>query len=195
MVRLRFLLVAVFFFNLPLSAQTSGYKLFGGYSLEHIASGCGFDYTCGTNDNLGIATNLNGFAVSGTAYYRWLGITAQLTGNSGSPRPSDVSVRRLGIQFGPEFSIPLPRASLFAHALLGVMHQSSAQNQSTSTYTSLDYSQFLWSVGGGLDLKVAPHLWVRAAQIDFERHSVPVGIGSPQPSNGFRYSAGIVLKF
>lgn len=194
MLRLRFLLLAVFF-SLPVWAQTSGFKVFGGYSLEHIATGCGSDYTCGTNDNLGRVTNLNGWALSGTAYYKGLGITTQLTGNyNGRTMPSFTSVRRLGIQFGPEYAIRLRRASVFAHALFGFMHQNSP-TQTQVVYTNLDYTQFLWSVGGGLDIKVARLLWVRAGQIDFERHSVPVGIGGAQPSDGFRYSAGIVLKF
>ena len=192
MVKLRFWLLAVFLFNLPVGAQTNGFKVFGGYSLEHIATGCGSDYTCFTNDNLGIATNLNGWIFSGSANYKSLGFKAQLTGNYGTTRPSIANVHRLGIQFGPELALPLPRASVFTHALFGFMHQSSSQNQ---VGTNLDYTQFLWSLGGGLDIKVAPLLWVRAGQMDFERHSVPVGIGGPKPSDGFRYSAGVVVKF
>jgi hypothetical protein len=53
-------------------------------------------------------------------------------------------------------------------------------------------------VGGGLDIKVSNTLSIRAAQIDYERHNVPVnGISAPStvPTNGFRYSAGVVLRF
>jgi hypothetical protein len=51
-------------------------------------------------------------------------------------------------------------------------------------------------VGGGLDIKLSNRLAIRAAQIDYGRHNIPANFGQPaSPTNGFRYSAGIVLRF
>jgi hypothetical protein len=54
----RVVLLLVVSFNLPMLAQTRNGEIFGGYSLEHIAPGCGADYTCGTSNDVGRVTKL-----------------------------------------------------------------------------------------------------------------------------------------
>jgi len=195
-----FLVVA---FNLPLLGQSYQGELFGGYSLEHIAGGCGNDYRCGAND-VGATTNLNGWIFSATGYFnRHLGISGQFSGNYGNGGFGGggggfSTVHRYTYQFGPAYTFRWDRASAFAHALFGGVSQ--GVGQGTINGVAPSYTKFLWSVGGGLDLKLTSRLWVRAAQIDYERQPVPVeGIGSgsspTSPTNGFRYSAGVVLRF
>ncbi len=194
--KLRVVLLVSVSCSVPMLGQTDKGELFGGYSFERIAPGCGSNYRCGGGD-AGPATNLNGWTASLTGYfYRSLGISAQFTGNyNGTAALSYSTVRRYTYQFGPAYAFRWQRASAFAHALFGGASQRSSQDQ------SLSYNAFIWSVGGGLDFKASSRLSIRPVQLDYERQRVPVvdtGGSTPIPSisaNGLRYTAGIVLNF
>lgn len=198
--RLRLMALLAIFFSVPMQGQTQQGELFGGYSLERIASGCGTDYRC-TINSAGATTNLNGWITSVTGYfYKSLGVTAQFTGNYGyagvSAGGGFSSVHRYAYQFGPAYAFRLHRANAFAHALLGGISQgvgSASVNGIAPSYRSL-----LWSVGGGVDINLSNHLSIRAAQIDYERHHLPVEAivgNSTSSTSGLRYSAGVVLRF
>ncbi len=196
--RFGIVLLPVVFFNLLQlsSAQSDRVELFGGYSLERIAPGCGSNYRCGTLTP-GPATNMSGWTTSLTGFvYRSLGISAQFTGNyNGTAALSSSSVYRHSYQFGPAYAVRWQRTSVFAHALFGGVTQNSSSDQ------TLSYTQFIWSVGGGLDLKASSRISIRPVQLDYERQRVPlVDTGgstpiSPIGVNGLRYSAGIVIRF
>ncbi len=197
----RLLVLLVVAFNLPLLGQSGNSELFGGYSLERIAGGCGTDYRCGFNDT-GATTDLNGWIASITGYvHKSLGLSAQFSGNYGSVGFGGgggglSAAHRYAYQFGPVYTFRGQHASAFTHALFGAVSQGVSQAAINGIAPS--FTAFLWSVGGGLDVKVSNSLSVRAAQIDYERHNVPVGgVGSTStsPTNGFRYSAGVVLRF
>lgn len=199
--RLQVVLLLVVVFNVPMLGQSGKAELFGGYSLERTAGGCGTDYRCGAND-IGATTNLNGWITSITGYvHKSLGLSAQFSGNYGSAGFGGgggglSSVHRYAYQFGPVYALRWQHASAFTHALFGGVSQGLGQSSGNGSAPS--YTAFLWSVGGGLDLKLSNSLSVRAAQIDYERHHVPVeGLSAPStsPTNGFRYSAGVVLRF
>lgn len=182
--------------TVPMFGQTSKGELFGGYSFEHIAPGCGSDYRCG-GSNGGPATNLNGWTASLTGYfYKSLGFSAQVTGNyNGTAAFSYSTVQRYTYQFGPVYAFHLRKVNPFVHALFGGVSQRSSADQ------TLNYNAFLLSVGGGLDFKASRRLSIRPVQLDYERHRVPVvntgGPGSIPPVgvSGLRYSAGVVLHF
>ena len=175
--------------SVPMLGQSDVGNLFGGYSLERIAPGCGSNYRCGTTD-VGPTTNLNGWTAALTVRsYKALGVTGQFTGNyNGSATVSSATVDRYTYQFGPECAFHLRNMRPFAHALFGGVSQRSAYGQ------TLQYTKFLWSVGGGLDFKVSSQLSIRPVQIDYERQSVPVELSPSVGVNGLRYSAGIVLN-
>jgi len=196
--RLQIVLLSVVFFSLPMlaSAQSDQFELFGGYSLERIAPGCGSNYRCG-GSTPGPATNLSGWTTSLTGFvYRSLGISAQFTGNyNGTAALSYSTVHRYSYQFGPIYTMRWQRASIFAHALFGGVTQGSSPDP------TLSYTRFLWTVGGGLDLRASRRISIRPVQLDYQRQSVPVvDTGGPAPIppisvNGLRYSAGIVIRF
>jgi hypothetical protein len=194
--KLRVVLLVSVSCSVPLLGQTNKGELFGGYSFERIAPGCGSDYRCGTASG-GPATNLNGWTAALTGYfYRSLGISAQFTGNyNGTAALSYSTINRYTYQFGPAYAFRVRKASAFAHALLGGVTQKSSADQ------TLNYTKFIWSVGGGLDFKASSRISIRPVQLDYERQSVPVvDTGGPPPIppvgvNGLRYSAGIVLNF
>ena len=194
--KLRVVLLVSVSCSVPMLGQSDKGQLFGGYSLERIAPGCGSNYRCGGAD-AGPATNLNGWTASLTGYfYKSLGISAQFTGNyNGTAALTYSTVRRHTFQFGPAYVFRMGKASTFAHALFGGVTQTSSPDQ------ALSYTRFMWSVGGGLDFKASSRISIRVAQLDYERQSVPVvDTGGPIPIppvgvNGLRYSAGIVLNF
>jgi hypothetical protein len=195
---LRLVFLPVIFFSLVElgSAQSDRVELFGGYSLERIAPGCGANYRCGTGTS-GPATNMSGWTASLTGFvYRSLGLSAQFTGNyNGTAALSYSSVYRHSYQFGPAYAVRWQRTSVFAHALFGGVTQNSSADQ------TLSYTKFILSVGGGLDLKASSRISIRPVQLDYEWQHVPVvDTGGPTPiapngDNGLRYSAGIVIKF
>ena len=159
------LLLVVFFSLLSLaSAQSDQFEVFGGYSLERIAPGCGSNYRCGTLTP-GSATNMSGWTTSLTGFvYRSLGISAQFTGNyNGTAALSHSSVYRHSYQFGPAYAVRWQRASVFAHVLFGGVTQKSSPDQ------TLSYTKFIWSVGGGLDVKASSRISIRPVQLDYER--------------------------
>jgi hypothetical protein len=194
--KLPVLLLVSVFCSVPMLGQTDKGELFGGYSFERIAPGCGSDYRCGSA-TAGPATSLNGWTASLTGYfYKSLGISAQFTGNyNGTAALSYSTVHRYTYQFGPAYAFRMRKASPFVHALFGGVTQTSSADP------TLGYRRFMWTVGGGLDLKVSSGVSIRPVQLDYERQSVPVvDTGGPTPIppvgvNGLRYSAGIVLHF
>jgi len=194
--KLRMVLLFSVSCSVPMLAQTHKGELFGGYSFERIAPGCGSDYRCGAATG-GPATNLNGWTTTLTVYFnKSLGISAQVTGNyNGTAALSYSTVHRYTYQFGPTYAFHLRKASTFVHALFGGVTQSSSADQ------SLNYHRFMWTVGGGLDFKASSRISIRPVQLDYERQKVPVvDTGGPTPIppvgvNGLRYSAGIVLHF
>jgi hypothetical protein len=187
------MMIVVVFCSVPMAGQTEKFDLFGGYSLERIAPGCGSNYRCGNPNSPGTTTSLNGWTASGTAFvYKSLGISAQFAGTYDGTAPLSYStVHRHTYQFGPSYAFRWQHASVFAHALFGGVTQGSSPDQ------SLSYTSFLWSVGGGLDLKYSSRISFRLAQFDYERQRLPAPLYPfPTISNdGFRYSGGIVVKF
>ena len=131
--KLRLVLLISVSCSVPMLGQTKNGELFGGYSFERIAPGCGSDYRCGAATG-GPATNLNGWTTSLTGYfYKSLGISAQVTGNyNGTATLSYSTVHRYTYQFGPAYAFRVRKVSTFVHALFGGVSQSSSADQSLS---------------------------------------------------------------
>src|SRR5258708_19182558 len=147
MYKLRALLLVVSC-SVPMLGQTDRGELFGGYSFERIAPGCGSNYRCGGSSS-GPSTNVNGWTAALSAYgSKSFGFSAQFTGNyNGTAALSYSTLQRYTYQFGPAYAFRMRKASTFVHALFGGVTQKSSADQ------TLSYSRFIWSVGGGLDFK------------------------------------------
>jgi hypothetical protein len=185
------LLLAFITLSLCADAQVPAeVEVFGGYSLEHVAP-------CGTN-NLGCSAEgtgqlgtvtFNGWNASVTGYlYGSLGVTADFGGHYGS-NASFGSVHRYSYLFGPAYALRLRTVTVFGRALFGGVSQTSP-----STVIDMNYNRFMLALGGGLDLKVSSRFAVRPLQLDYERHGVPA-FASTNPTNGLRYSAGVIARF
>lgn len=186
---------ALILFTTPAVAQDEQkFDLFAGYSLERVAI-CGH-----TNGGCGVESGdlppqqvYNGWVAAPTYYFnRSVGGTADFSGHYGSiggafGTPS-IHISRYGFMFGPIIRLfpgKETKSTVFIHLLLGAVHQGGF---SPST-------QFGMRPGGGWDIAVSRHLKVRVAQLEYEYIRVPlssVATGSSS-TNGFRYSAGIVL--
>jgi hypothetical protein len=187
-----FLALAILALNTAAIAQRqSKIELFGGYSLEDnvpCGSGC---------REPGVAfppTIFNGWNASLTGYvYKSVGITADFSGHYSTQIVFDpvVGAHRYSYMFGPTYAFRGDVGSAFVHALFGEVSQGSTD------LSNLNFTRFAWALGGGLDVHLSRRFSARIVQFDYERSSVPTFDNPPsaaQPVNGFRYSAGVVIR-
>ena len=205
-------LAAVLFSVLPggLAYSQSKWVVFGGYSYvrslvpvqEDITSTCGGP-VCPANvilQTTQVVTprlSLNGWEFSGTyRFLPWLGAAADFSGHSGAAvRPSNA--HQYTYLFGPEVSLPR-RVSPFAHLFLGGAHESVSATAAPIPYgigfvftiPGRTSSAFSTAVGGGIDLKLSKHLWLRPVQVDY----LLTRFGSAT-QNQPRISTGLVFCF
>jgi hypothetical protein len=133
---------------------------------------------------VGGSGGLNQNGVSGSLAYnpnRWLGIVGDFGGYHASP--SGVSVNTYTYLFGPRLTLRNPtKLSPFVQALFG-------GSKVTVGGGGGSFSQFAYSVGGGVDIGLLPHLSFRP-QVDY------VGLDtSGSRTNCTRVSAGFVVHF
>ena len=133
---------------------------------------------------LGGSGGLNQNGVSGSLAYnpnRWLGIVGDFGGYHASP--SGISVNTYTYLFGPRLSLRNPSGlTPFVQGLLGGSRISVGSGFGSN-------SQFAYSFGGGVDIKVLPHLSLRP-QVDY------VGLDTPgSRTNCTRVSASAVVHF
>lgn len=131
---------------------------------------------------LGNSGGINQNGVSGSLAYnpnRWLGIVGDFGGYHASP--GGTSLNTYTYLFGPRLTLRNPtRINPFAQALFG---------GSRLTGGGISSTQFAFSVGGGVDLGILPHLALRP-QVDY------VGMrNSGQTLNSTRVSIGFVVHF
>lgn len=210
-------LVALLFSILPGSLAYSQNELvvFGGYSYvrspvtveEDVSPTC-TGPVCPANGNVILPItpipqtvtprlSLNGWEVSGSyRFRRWLGATADFSGRSAAAvRPS--SAHQYTYLFGPEVSLPR-RVSPFAHVLLGGAHESVSAVTTPNPYgigfvftiPGRTSSAFSTALGGGIDLKLSKHFWLRPIQVDY----LLTHFGS-ETQNQPRISTGLVFHF
>jgi opacity protein-like surface antigen len=159
-----FLLLAMSLFSIPSRAQS-------------VDASLSYSYF-----RLGNSGGLNQNGVSGSIAYnpnRWFGIVGDVGGYHASP--GGVSLNTYTYLFGPRLTFRNPsKVNPFVQALLG---------GSRLTFGSGDGSnnQFAYSVGGGVDFGILPHLAFRP-QIDY------VGLNTPGGhTNCTRVSVGFVV--
>jgi len=133
---------------------------------------------------LGGSGGINQNGASGSVAYnpnRWLGIVGDFGGYHASP--GGTSLNTYTYLFGPRLSLRNPSGfTPFAQALLGGSRITVGSGGGSS-------DQFAYSVGGGVDVKMLPHLALRP-QVDY------VGLNTPgSHTNCTRVSVGLVVHF
>jgi hypothetical protein len=166
MKKLIFLFLALSVFAIPSRAQSFDASV--GYSYFRLGGSGG--------------TNQNG--VSGSLAYNyksWLGIVGDFGGYHASPL--GVSLNTYTYLFGPRVTLRNPsKINPFAQALFG-------GSRITIGSGGGSFNQFAYSVGGGVDIGLLPHLALRP-QVDY------VGLNtSGSRTNCTRVSAGFVIHF
>ena len=166
MKKLTFLLLALSVFAIPSRAQSVDASL--SYSYFRLGGSGGI--------------NQNG--VSGSVAYnpnRWLGIVGDFGGYHASP--FGVSLNTYTYLFGPRLTLRNPsKINPFAQALFGGSRITVGSGGGSN-------NQFAYSVGGGVDIGLLPHLALRP-QVDY------IGLNTPgSHTNCTRVSAGLVVHF
>jgi hypothetical protein len=156
--------LAMFFFAIPSRAQSADVSV--GYSYFRLGGSGGL--------------NQNG--VSGSVAYnpnRWLGIVGDVGGYHASP--GGVSFNTYTFLFGPRLTVRNPtKINPFLQALAGGSRLTAGGGSS---------NQFAYSVGGGVDIGLLPHLALRP-QLDY------VGLrNSGATANCTRVSLSFVVHF
>jgi hypothetical protein len=186
----------VLFFAPPLRAQTK-FDVFGGYSyIKGSVSETGTllcpGPPCATK-TFTANPNLNGW--EGSLEYKFtdsVGFLGDLGGSYGALSSSfGKASSHINIYLvGPQIALPA-RVSPFAHVLIGVAHQSTDSGAGMGYFfPAHSGNAFAAALGGGLDVKATPLVWVRLIQVDY----LPSNF-FPNLHNQARVSAGVVLHF
>lgn len=158
------------FFSLPAMAQKGTWDIYGGYSYMRADFG-GADQSLQGWD-FSVAENVNS----------WLGGVVNFTGHYGQPKGVNVDVHTFAA--GPRFSYTKAKSIVpFAQVLVGAVRGS--RGYLGLSQTKIDFG---FAAGGGLDLKISPHVGVRVIQADY---LVTPYFGLRQ--DNLRASAGLVF--
>jgi opacity protein-like surface antigen len=131
------------------SFNRSRFELFGGFKY--------------TRPSAQPVNNLSG--VEGNVSLRvrkWLSLRAEI--GAGSGRKDKIDFHRQTLRFGPQFTLySNHNMRAFAVALVGLVHDSSRFNFVPARHSSA--SACVWTLGGGLDLRLSDHISFRVFQI------------------------------
>jgi opacity protein-like surface antigen len=163
--------------------EDTGFELFGGLT-----------YMRAPDES---AKNLVGF--NGSLFYDFtphvavgadfMGAFGDFTGTAGSLK-FDTSLHRFTYVFGPQFNFhPNDKVKVFVHPLFGGVHDTTKTTFGTMSVSS-SANAFAMQLGGGVDVRVTPHVSVRIVQADY----LPTHFGGNWQNN-FRISTGVVIRF
>jgi len=177
--------------------EPSRIQIYGGYSVLHPnlpkfdsdpsvsrtvetvlgnLSGWNGGVTVGLTNTFGVTADFSG-------YYKKFNATVD-----GSN--FDASLRAYTFLFGPQFQKNGERLRPFARVLFGIAH-GSAEATVDGEGGEGSKTVFGASVGGGLDVKVANRVAIRAAQLDYYPFRTSEGGGLT--FNNYRFGAGVVF--
>ena len=175
------------------AALAQDVEFFGGYS--HLQT-TGTDYE---------HAGLNGWGAAVSANLGSWGVVADVSNHYGASTNNFTPVGNGGhgfmYLFGPQYSFRLvPRVTPFVHALFGRVDGAretveplapggACPSSGCSGIPITPETAFAMAVGGGLDLKVRKHVWVRLIQADYIRQGFSNGA-----MNSPRISAGVVFR-
>ena len=190
-----FVLLLILFSAAPLRAQDK-FEVFGGYSyLRASVNETGTLLCPAPTCPTGTFTDhpsLNGW--EGSFSYKPvkdLAVVADFSGNYGSLRSNlgHESTHRNTYLVGPQVSFPA-RVSPFVHVLVGEVHEATAAGAGAFVFPAHSGNAFAIALGAGIDLKVAPLIWVRLIQVDYMGTHFVSSFQNQQ-----RVSAGLVFHF
>ncbi|HTT33784.1 MAG TPA: outer membrane beta-barrel protein [Methylomirabilota bacterium] len=179
------LLTVLTFAGLSASAQENASKIdiFAGYSYLQANPGVnGVDSFHLHGGEASLAYNHNS----------WLSGVADFAGyNNGNILGTGASGTLSTYLFGPRLSYRhFRRITPFSQVLFGVAHANS-----NAFGTANSQNAFAMTAGGGVDLKLLDHFWLRPVQADYLLTRFGVGTTGTQTQNNVRISTGFVVRF
>jgi len=170
-------------------------QLFGGYSSLHT-SGTSYEHA-----------NLYGLNAALSVNFKSWGVVADFSNHYGASSSNFTPIGNDGhgatYLIGPQYSFrKVPHVTPFVHALAGVVHGGRFTNgplgpggicpyiACQANLFTVPETALAMAFGGGIDLKVRNHIWIRAVQVDYLAERFANG-----PMNSPRVSAGIVFRF
>jgi hypothetical protein len=127
-------------------------------------------------------------------FAKGIGVAANLTGVQNSNVGTGVGLAKVLFAMGPRYTVT-PKdhwPSIFGEALFGGVHGFNSIFPSSAGGAGAA-SSFAMMFGGGLDVRVAKHLRVRAVEADYIRTTLPNNAGNVQ--NDLRLAAGVSFHF
>lgn len=185
---------AVVFGSVGAWAQSSDHvEVFGGYSFAAKDFSGGTLPASSLNRGWNAAVNLKanrlfGFVADIAGYYNSLNTPGSCGGTLTSCSSSAYTV-----MFGPQFSLPLPKFTPFAHALVGVAHAN--QNGTIPGQPFEGNNSVAAAFGGGVDYHLTRH-WALRGEADYLLTRFTYSDNQLHFSNNnARISAGVVVRF
>jgi opacity protein-like surface antigen len=135
------------------------------------------------------------------------GLVAEFTSNHGASGPvtipegtiPELDTRVYSVLFGPRLSARYSAVTVFGHGLLGWGNMKLENEKTADPDVSESNTEFTMAIGGGLDINVAKHVAIRAAQLDYMPIHTDINTrltgGTSSWLHNLRYQAGIVFKF
>ena len=131
--------------------------------------------------------------------FHGLGVAADLTGEHASDIGTGIGLDKVMFAVGPRYTYGLkvpagkrPGIAVYGEGLFGGIHGFNTTFPS-STGTTGAASSFATQFGGGLDLRFAKHIGIRAVEADYVRSTLPNNAGNVQ--NDLRLAGGISFHF
>jgi hypothetical protein len=131
--------------------------------------------------------------------FHGLGVAANLTGEHASNIGTGIDLDKVMFAFGPRYTYSLklpagkrPGIAVYGEGLFGGVHGFNTTFPS-SAGTVGAASSFAMQLGGGLDLRFAKHIGIRAVEADYVRSTLPNNAGNVQ--NDLRLAGGISFHF
>jgi len=176
------------FLALPFAvrAQDSKFELFGGYSYTHVS------------DSSGATFNFNGGAADvGFFPVKWIGAVAEFNyaesnGYNFGGEFFTAPTHSLTYAGGPRVRFSVGRVTPYVQVLFGAVHRSNLETGEEEI--AAPQTTFGYSVGGGLDFKLAHHFSVRLVQASYLHTGfTSPNFGANPVQNDFNIQTGIVI--
>jgi opacity protein-like surface antigen len=168
-------------------AQDSKFELFGGYNFTHVtdSSSATFNFNGGGGD-------VGFFPV------KWIGVVGTVDYSHSGGYTFDGSyftapTNSLAYGGGPRVRFSVGRITPYVQVIFGAVHRSNLET-STGLEISGPETSFGYSVGGGIDFKLVPHISVRLVQASYLHTGfTSPNFGSSAVQNDFNIQTGIVI--
>ncbi len=99
--------------------------------------------------------------------------------------------------FGPRFNWRMSRMTPYVQTLVGGARLSSSFDPSLpAPAVGKSQNGFASALGGGVDVRLTDHIWVKPIQLEYFMAQVPASAGNlNHVQNNLRYSAGLTFRF